>query len=275
MSSIKQNIKLWLLKNIDLRLFELFNSKYVFTTKIPLRKDKVISDLFPLRIENKWNTHFELLNILKILSPKIDNAKIKKACFVFFNRDGKKLGEHYINILDQTKMTIDLKQICNKLKIFNDGTFAVFHQTDFIDIIKNNSFLTERGYVGYANEDYGPIKAYVHGNFDAISGSDKLELLGVTSFLKKKYHIQYKFNDNFDYELKWVNTSNKLMKIEIYDSFFDKKHTVKIKPGGLKSYICNKEKTNNSRNIFVKSKLNLARPIIFKYMKDSFDVFHG
>ena len=26
---------------------------------------------------------------------------------------------------------------------------------------------------------------YVHGNFDAISGSDKLELLGVTSFLKK------------------------------------------------------------------------------------------
>ena len=33
-------------------------------------------------------------------------------------------------------MTVDLKQICNKLKIFNDGTFAVFHQTDFIDIIK-------------------------------------------------------------------------------------------------------------------------------------------
>lgn len=275
MSSIKQNIKLWLLKNIDLRLFELFNSKYVFTTKIPLRKDDVISDLFPLRIENNWNTHFELLNILKILSPKIDNLKIKKACFVFFSRDGKKLGEHYINILDQTKMTIDLKQICNKLKIFKDGTFAVFHQTDFIDIIKNNSFLTERGYVGYSNEDYGPIKAYVHGNFDAISGSYKFKLLGVTSFFKKKYHIQYKFNDNFDYELKWVNTSNKLMNIEIYDSFFDKKHTIKIKPGGLKSYICNREETNNSRNIFVKSKLNLARPIIFKYMKNSFDVFHG
>ena len=275
MSSIKQNIKLWLLKNIDLRLFELFNSKYVFTTKIPLRKDDVISDLFPLRIENNWNTHFELLNILKILSPKIDNLKIKKACFVFFSRDGKKLGEHYINIFDQTKMTVDLKQICNKLKIFKDGTFAVFHQTDFIDIIKNNSFLTERGYVGYSNEDYGPIKAYVHGNFDAISGSYKFKLLGVTSFFKKKYHIQYKFNDNFDYELKWVNTSNKLMNIEIYDSFFDKKHTIKIKPGGLKSYICNREETSNSRNIFVKSKLNLARPIIFKYMKNSFDVFHG
>ena len=33
----------------------------------------------------------------------------------------------------------------------------LFSMTDFIDIIKNNSFLTERGYVGYANENYGPI----------------------------------------------------------------------------------------------------------------------
>ena len=83
MSGIKQSIKLWLLKNVDLRLFELFNSKYVFTTKIPLRKDDVISDLFPLRIENNWNTHFELLNILKILSPKADNVKIKKLALCF------------------------------------------------------------------------------------------------------------------------------------------------------------------------------------------------
>ena len=30
--------------------------------------------------------------------------------------------------VDQSKSAI--------LKIFNDGTFAVFHQTDFIDIIK-------------------------------------------------------------------------------------------------------------------------------------------
>ena len=54
-----------------------------------------------------------------------------------------------------------------------------------------------------------------------------------------------------------------------------KKSILKINRGGLKSYICTKSNNTSKRSIIVESKLNLARPIIFKYMKNSFDVFHG
>ena len=60
----KEEIKSWLLKNIDSRIFELISSKYTFTVKVPNSKNHVISDLFPLRIENGWNSFFELLNFV-------------------------------------------------------------------------------------------------------------------------------------------------------------------------------------------------------------------
>jgi len=48
--------------------------------------------------------------------------------------------------------------------------------------------------------------------------------------------------------------------------------SINIKPGGVKSYLF--KPTNNSK-LTILSKLNMARPVIFNYMKRSFDVFHG
>ena len=41
---------------------------------------------------------------------------------------------------------------------------------------------------------------------------------------------------------------------------------IRVSPGGIKSYICKPIKGENLRNIILESKLNMARPIIFKYM---------
>ena len=46
-----------------------------------------------------------------------------------------------------------------------------------------------------------------------------------------------------------------------------------IPPGGFDKFI--KSKSNEDSKIIVKSKLPLARPIVFKHMESSFDVFHG
>ena len=72
---IIKKYKLWILKNIDSKYFEILNSKYTYLTKIPNNKHAVISDLFPLRIENNWNTFFELLNAPRLINPvqKINN----------------------------------------------------------------------------------------------------------------------------------------------------------------------------------------------------------
>lgn len=266
-------LKPWLLKNIDSKYFELLGSKYVFLTKIPKDEFYVISDLFPLRIEDDWNSHFELLNLPHLINP-IEELKYKNEIEIhFFDLNGKLLKTYNTIMLNEIKATIDLKKIANKLGITQDGTFAVFHKNEIDKLSNSGSFISDRGYVGYENPKYGPIKGYVHGNFDAIAKGKNLKLLGIASFFEKQYRIQYEFNPNNTYELFWVNTSNTNVKIKIINSSIsDKLFSINIKPGGVKSYLF--KPTNNSK-LTILSKLNMARPVIFNYMKKSFDVFHG
>lgn len=271
---IKEKIKSWLIKNVDSRLFELVSSKYTFIVKVPNNENHVISDLFPLRIENDWNSFFELLNIPRLIDPSSECVK-NNVKFLFFNSDGETINECEINIKNELKTTINLKELCGKLNISSDGTFAVFHDKVFNNNLIDGSFLAERGYVGYENKKLGPIKGYVHGNYDAISSGKNLMLLGVTSFFKKKYNIQYVFDDNFDYEFFWVNTSDKDLVLKVIEKPGNENSYIRVSPGGIKSYICKPIKGKNLRNIILESKLNMARPIIFKYMNKSFDVFHG
>ena len=270
----KEEIKSWLLKNIDSRIFELISSKYTFTVKVPNSKNHVISDLFPLRIENGWNSFFELLNIPRLIDPSSEFVK-NNVKLLFFSSNGEAINEYEINIQNELKTTINLKELCSSKNIFSDGTFAVFHDKVFNNNLLDGSFLAERGYVGYENKKLGPIKGYVHGNYDAISSDKNLMLLGVTSFFKKKYNIQYVFDDNFDYELFWVNTSSIDIVLKVIEKPGNEISYIRLSPGGIKSYICRYNKGKKLRNIIVESKLNMARPIIFKYMKNSFDVFHG
>ena len=75
-----------------------------------------------------------------------------------------------------------------------------------------------------------------------------------------------------------LTLQKKSVNLKIIDlSNSDKKNIIKIKPGGLKSYIYKSlSKSNKKRtSLIIESKLNLARPIIFKYMGTSFDVCHG
>ena len=272
---IKSSVKSWLLNNIDLRYFEFISSKYTFTTRIPNARKDVISDLFPLRIEEGWNSFFELLNVPRLIYPSSSKSTTNNVKFMFFDSSGLLNGEFEINIENQLKSTIDLKKLCHQLNIFSDGTFAVFHQSHIDKNLIKGSYLTERGYVGYENKKRGSIKGYVHGNDDAISLGRNLNSLGVKSFFIKAYNVQYEFNDEFNYEFLWVNTSSKKVRLKIIDSSSNEKSYLTINPGGIKSYLCYGIKNRQIRKIIVESKLNMARPIIFKYMKNSFDVFHG
>ena len=50
---------------------------------------------------------------------------------------------------------------------------------------KAKKFSAERGYIGYENKNFGPIKSFVHGNLDAISQTiDKKETLLEFKFYK-------------------------------------------------------------------------------------------
>ena len=78
-----ERLKKFIKNNIPAQLIELLFSKKVAITKIPSRK-AIISDLFINRIENNWETHFELLETDHILSPQQSNTNYNLATIFFF-----------------------------------------------------------------------------------------------------------------------------------------------------------------------------------------------
>ncbi len=270
-------IKSWLINNINSKYLELLTGKGISITKIPAT-GSVVSDLFPLRIENQWNTFFELLNYDWILNPEKDNIKSSSVELKFFNKNGEFLKSFSIKNSKRLKNTLNLKKIANQLGIKIDGSFAVFHEHNNLWISEKGSFIAERGYIGFENKKLGKIKSFIHGNLDAISQqNNKKILLGNSSFLNKEYYLQHELSYKFSYELFWVNSSNRLQHFEIIElRGTEKKSTIfKIKPGGIKSLIIDQNQRQEKTQVIIRSKLYMARPVIFKYMDSSFDVFHG
>tara|TARA_B110000027_G_C16094905_1_gene290316 strand:+ start:839 stop:1666 length:828 start_codon:yes stop_codon:yes gene_type:complete len=273
-----KKIKQWLINNVNSKYLELLTGKGISITKTPI-KGSAVSDLFPLRIEDGWNTFFELLNYYQILNPEDQNKTSGTVEIKFYDRNGIFLKTHKIKNSTRLKHSLNLKEIANQLGINHDGVFAVFHQNHTPWISEQNSFLAERGYIGFENGTLGNIKSFIHGNLDAISQSKKGEerLLGNTSFLNKEYHLQHDLLYKFTYELFWVNPSNKFQHLKIVERRHtkDKLTVFKIPPKGIKSLLIVKNKNKENTKIIIKSKLYMARPVVFKYMENSFDVFHG
>ena len=273
---MKDTFKKIIKKNLPAPVIELLFRKKVGITRIPSRKS-VISDLFINRIENDWETHFEFLKTNHILSPEGNNVFNNEATIFFFTGKGEFNGSKEIDSLTYMKNTLNISSIAKSLGIFHDGLFAIFHHKAPDWYEKYNSFLAERGYIGYSNLHKGNLKSFVHGNMDSIALDENKNqfLLGETSFLKKEYHLQHLMEHNKLYELFIVNNSKKTQQVSFFEKNEKSNREIKliIPPGGFDKFI--KSKSNEDSKIIVKSKLPLARPIVFKHMESSFDVFHG
>ena len=275
---MKQYLKHYLKKNIPARWLELFSYKAVSMTKIP-PADAVISDLFVLRVEDGWETIFECLQLETLLNPS-KKGDIQTLIFCFYNRTGQFIKERKVTLPKEIKTTININQLVDDLTIEEDGLFAIFHPQKKYWIRQHDSFLAERGYIGYANSKLGPIKGYVHGNLDAIARSDSLRtdlLLGNYSFFKKEYRLQHILEPGNKYELYLVNPTLTKQRVNLVQKTNQKEDRVKVDlpPMGLYKYVKTVDKNEDTTFIIIESKLYLARPVVFKIMPLSFDVFHG
>lgn len=275
---MKENVKYWIKKNVPARCTEFLFPTKVSITKAP-PKGATISDLFILRIEDSWKTFFELLNIYQIMNPTQREIKQERVSFLFYSTAGEFLGCKEIDLPIQMKKTIDVNQIALTLGITKDGLFSVFHETPPKWFESYNSFLAERGYTGYLNPDKGNIKSFVHGNLDSIAmkSNKKTKLLGEISLRKKEYHLQHTLEDNKEYELFFVNPSLKKQAIDFIEQRNEEELETQLilLPGGMGKYIKPINEFQSNSRLIIKSKLPLARPVVFKHMETSFDVFHG
>ena len=275
---MNQLIKNYIKKNIPSRYIELITNKGIILTKIP-NGSAVISDFFVLRVEQEWETYFECLQFQSLLNAEV-NEQTNIVHFVFYNQNGDYVGEKEVKIETTLKTTLDVNKIAAELGIKKDGLFAVFHTHKENWLNKFKSYLAERGYVGYANKKQGPIKAFVHGNLDAIAkyhDKSEYQLLGNYSYLEKEFFLQHDLNPNNTYELYLVNPTNKTQEFLILEKNKKNPNTISfsLPPRGSYKYVRTVDKKEKKVNIIIKSKLYLARPVVFKIMPKAFDVFHG
>ena len=275
---MKQYLKHYLKKNVPARWLELFSDKAVSITKIP-PPDAVISDLFVLRVEDGWETIFECLQLETLLNP-IEKVDLQTIIFCFYTKTGQFIKERKVTLPKEIKTTININQLVEDLTLKEDGLFAIFHPQKKYWIRQHDSFLAERGYIGYANSRLGAIKGYVHGNLDAIARSDSKRtdlLLGNYSFFKKEYRLQHSLEPGNNYELYLVNPTSTKQRFNLVQKTNQKEDRiiVDLPPMGLFKYVKTVDKNEDTTFIIIESKLYLARPIVFKIMPSSFDVFHG
>jgi|TARA_B100001173_G_scaffold312323_1_gene332955 hypothetical protein len=273
---MNSKIKSFIEKIIPARYLEFFNSNVIILTKRP-NQGHVISDLFLMRIEDDWETFFECIQINKILNP-IKDPQNNSVKIYFHNSQGEFIGEKTLSLNEDHKITLNINEIANEIGINRDATFTLFHSNNTKWLSEFNSFTGDRGYTGYYNLKKGSIKSFIHGNLDAISYSNnKIKLLGNYSFTYKNYIVQHLFDSNFIYELFWVNSTNSKQKFTIIEikASGEKSTSFIINPKGILKFIKKIDEARLNSQIIIKSKLYLARPMIFKIMPDSFDVFHG
>lgn len=237
-----------------------------------------ISDLFIWRNSNEWATSFELIDIPGLFSDDEKSVR-KQVLLVLFDQHGRQFLEKKLDLLPGRRQTINLAAFLGEAD-GQMGTFAVFHASSPPELEPTGSFLAERGYVSYRYRD-APLRAYVHGNLDAISrGSDGgLQLLGGNSFLSREYSLQYELQPGAVYELGMVNPTSTSQRcvcklVSVHRGKIMGVQVVNLTPGGLQLVPVRADKSEPMR-VVIQSHLVMARPLVFRIQNLKLDVFHG
>ena len=240
-----------------------------------------VSDLFIWKKNKDWKTYFRLVNQQRIVSGPGGSQRVEHATFIYFSHDGTELKRITHAIPEKLSTLISITaDIADYPGTF--GTFCVIHSFSPKDLTDIDCQLTERGYVGYSFRD-SKLLSYAHGNLDAVAmrKDGTIEMLGGASILRREYRLQYNINPREENLLTFVNPCKSHMRLEIIllDNR-DKKKPVNVFELSLPSrgsaeIRLDLDSMDCEYSIRVKSRLCMARPVVFTYRNTSFNVFHG
>jgi len=245
-------------------------------TRVPKNQESVISDLFCIRDDDRWQTFFELLDVVSLIEGISGEHPNKGVKMFFFDKSGNKVSEKFVSFGSNARKTIKIDK--DFIGTSTASTFAVFHPPSISQESLKGSYLAERGYCGYKRIDT-QIRGYVHGNLDAVAYSDQgLELLGNQGLLSRYYQVQHPLRGDAEYEFFLSNPSKR--KATVTFQIWSEKTGWRshqrfiIPPGGccLSKVI---SVTPEAQFVRVKSRFYLGRPVVFRNQLNSFDVFHG
>ena len=247
-------------------------------TRVPAREGVPVSDLFLWRNEPEWGTFFELVDICGLFGDAAAEGT-RHATLVCFDAKGSACVREQVALLPTSRRTLDLSAFTSGCQ-GTYGTFAVFHSCTPDVVTNEGSFIAERGYVGYR---YGaaPLRGYVHGNLDAIALNPdmSLDMLGPSGLRMREYCVQHELRDAAVYEMAIVNPNPREQRVtcEVFSTQSTKAVEVqeaKMPPRGCHVFRIAAGKSVPAR-VIVKSRLVMARPLVFRLEDGKMDVFHG
>ena len=244
-------------------------------THLPAIAGAPVSDLFLWRNSKEWETFFELTDLPALFAGLARPAG--HVTLVLFDAAGQQFLEKTVEITPGRRNTLALSGIIGS-GFGSVGTFSVFHAYTPRSLQALGSHLAERGYVSYRYLS-GPIRAYVHGNLDAIARlpDQRLQLLGGQSVRCRDYYLQYALAAPASYDLGIVNPTSKTQTIACRTLSASGNQmglqSVKLPPCG--SHLFRVEPQCAQQRIVMSSRLIMARPLVFRVQNQKTDVFHG
>lgn len=248
-------------------------------TRLPSQSAAPISDLFVWRCSAEWRTSFEYIDLPSLFVGVKDEVAGRFATIYCFDRNGECFLRKRLDAAPLRRQTIDIGALVGSGH-GDIGTFAVFHSVVPQAVTALGSFLAERGYVSYQFRE-GPLRAYVHGNLDAIAevSDTQLELLGGRAFLPREYCLQYELGGGADYEIGLVNPTQAAQRfvvqlLSIRSGRELAREEGKVNSKGVATIACKVEGEDSAR-VVVRSRFVMARPLVFRVQNHAIDVFHG
>lgn len=239
-----------------------------------------VSDLFLWRSDEVWRTRFDLLNLPSVLYPK--NIIEDKVSLIFYDQEGQKICDENLVIPPFQKREIQVEDILGNTKGF--GSMAYFHEG-----LEENSqqvlpqfCIVERGFAAYRRVlDDSLLWSYIHGAAYLLAKSPgKGEFQSTRRLLGKQflYQPQLLFSDCDRFDLIYINPNDcdSAIKVRAFDrslNLIREKSSI-LPPRGVKIFSLENENRGIHR-IENESQAYMWRPLISKYYKTHFDIFHG
>ena len=217
-----------------------------------------ISDAFPWRTDNGYQTTFKYADILGLFY-KIENSYVE---LVFYSKDNNLIKRIIINRLDYSNELLIDKNILNGIEGY--GVFYIFHRSD--SDCGDDLVISNRCYVGFSMD--GSLSSFVHGNlyvrYQSLDGKHGGSGMVQSSFFKNLYRIQNSFVEFKKSELFFVNPTSHKLNFSIGNNRYslEKGCSILIDVSG-------------KEDISILSRCLILRPIIFNYKDCFFDVYHG
>ncbi len=248
-------------------------------TNLPTVPSGPLSDLFFWRVDEEWQTYFELIDMVGMFGEDDISQGDISVELVFFDHLGYKIGNTIVSVPLHKRKVLSISELLGE-RYSGVGTFCVLHKKTPESIKALGSSLAERGYISFRYRR-APLRSYVHGNLDAVAKGPQgeVERLGGVSLLMREYRLQYELRRGRRYEIALVNASPKGQKVicELLDNqsndLTGERFEANLPAGGC--HIFNIDPKFKSARIVIKSHLVMARPLVFCYDADRLDVLHG